>query len=238
MTRKEHLKQLVDGKRALDAQYDKSPPAPFRGWHQRGYLPHCDRPGLVQFVTFRLDDALPVARRAEWLAFDGIADPRERQTRREAYLDAGHGECHLRDPVIAAEVEQALLYFEGARYRLLAWVIMPNHVHVVFAVGDTPLDKVLHNWKRRTAWFANRRLGRAGRFWQPEYWDRYVRDEAHCLQTIRYTEANPVKAGLAREASDWAWSSAHPKWHWEDATATGRWHGARLVLPPERSAGQ
>lgn len=237
MTRQQHLKQVVDGKRALDVRHDQLPPAPFRGWHQRGYLPHCDRPGLVQFVTFRLDDAMPVARRAEWLAFEEIADARERQIQRETYLDAGHGECQLRRPEIAAELERALLHFEGERYRLLAWVVMPNHVHVVFEVGGTPLDKVLHNWKRRTAWFANRVLGRTGRFWQPEYWDRYVREAAHAGRAIRYTEANPVKAGLVREPTAWPWSSANPKWQWEDATATGRWRGARLVRPQERSAG-
>src|SRR5512133_1839035 len=68
-----------------------------KGWHTRGYLPHYDKPGTLQMLTFRLADAMPAERRQEWEALLHIADERERRTRLEAYLDLGYGECVLRD---------------------------------------------------------------------------------------------------------------------------------------------
>src|SRR6266571_7984928 len=70
----------------------------FRGWHERGYVPHRDEPGLTQFVTFRLADGFPAALRGEWAALLEIEDDRERRTEFEAYLDKGRGECYLRRP--------------------------------------------------------------------------------------------------------------------------------------------
>src|SRR5438093_758148 len=64
--------EIARAKRALDEKYGETPPAPFLGWHARGYLPHCDKPGLIQFVTFRLADAMPAERRHEWQALDTI----------------------------------------------------------------------------------------------------------------------------------------------------------------------
>ncbi len=77
----------------------------FRGWHKNGYLPHRDEPGVIQFVTFRLADALPSALRSEWEALLKIADDRKRCIELEAYLDKGRGECHLRRSDIAEVVE-------------------------------------------------------------------------------------------------------------------------------------
>ena len=77
----------------------------FRGWHSRGYLPHFDVPGVRQMITYRLADAMPASRRQEWEALLAIEDERERCIEIEAYLDAGHGECHLRRPEIAAVVQ-------------------------------------------------------------------------------------------------------------------------------------
>src|SRR5262245_4267404 len=94
----------------------------FLGWHSRGYLPHFDAPGTLQFVTYRLEDAMPVSRREEWTTLFDIEDTRERQLKIEAYLDRGYGECHLRAPRVAALIESGFLYFDAQRYRLLAWV--------------------------------------------------------------------------------------------------------------------
>jgi REP element-mobilizing transposase RayT len=66
----------------------------------------------------------------------------------------------------------------------------------------------VHAWKSYTAKQANRHLNQAGAFWAPEYFDRYMRDDAHFAATRAYIEHNPVKAGLCQEASDWAFSSA------------------------------
>ena len=116
------------------------PPTPSpKAWHSRGYLPHLDQPGAVQFITFRLADAVPADVVAAWrteLKLSGeedADDPRAAALRKrvERYADQGHGACWLRDDRIAEVVQNALLRFDGERYRLLAWVIMPNHVHVL-----------------------------------------------------------------------------------------------------------
>ena len=138
-------------------------------------------------------------------------DPRSAELRKriERYADKGYGACWLRDERIAALVQDALLHFDGERYRLLAWVIMPNHVHVLvemlegFALGD-----VVQSWKSFTAKKANRVLNRSGRLWMEDYFDRYVRDEIHLWVTMSYIERNPVEAGLVRRAQDWNWSSS------------------------------
>ena len=90
-------------------------------------------------------------------------------------LDACYGECILRDSVVAALVEDELLHFDDERYRLLAWVVMPNHLHVMIETlrGHT-LAAVLHSWKSYTAKQANKQLGRTGAFWQAEYVDRAI----------------------------------------------------------------
>jgi REP element-mobilizing transposase RayT len=203
------VRELVAGKRRWS-----SPPKRedarrgFRGWHERGYLPHRDEPGLTQFVTFRLADAFPAARRSEWEALWAIENDRERRAQLEAYLDQGHGECHLRRPEIAALVEDALRHYHGQRYELRAWVVMPNHVHLLFKVANVPMSNILEDRKRYTAREANKVLGRRGAFWQADYWDTYMRDAAHELTSRRYIENNPVKAFLVRAPKDWPWSSA------------------------------
>lgn len=230
-SKREHLRRLVAGKRKWS-----KPPADdlkakgFRGWHERGYLPHCDTPGLVQFVTFRLWDSLPAARRGEWehlLAINSRSDAprsesesgvsvsgaqsialREQRIKLEDYLDRGFGECLLRNPRIAAIAETAMLHHHGLRFQMLAWVVMPNHVHALIEVGQTPLSKIVQNWKSIIAVEANKRLGRAGRFWQPEYWDRFMRDEEQKRKAVRYIENNPVKGRLCRTPEEWPCSSA------------------------------
>ena len=100
------------------------------------------------------------------------------------------------------------------RYRLIAWCVMPNHVHVLIAPKES-LFKVVQSWKSYTGRWAMRKnaelgLGVPGRaFWMREYWDRYIRDERHFQQVVDYIHRNPVKTGLCREPQDWPWSSAH-----------------------------
>jgi REP element-mobilizing transposase RayT len=103
-----------------------------------------------------------------------------------------------------------LLHFDGERYRLIAWCLMPNHVHVVIEIVDGySLTDIVRSWKSFSARRANSELGRTGRFWHPDYFDRYMRDERHFAQTVEYVELNPVKAGLASAADEWLWSSAY-----------------------------
>ena len=119
-----------------------------------------------------------------------------RRKRFEAMLDAGHGECLLRRPEIAAIVENALLYFDGARYQLHAWCVMPNHVHVlVTPLAGCSLSMLLHSWKSFTAKAINAALGRRGPVWFEEYFDRRIRDEAHYAAALAYIENNPSRGG-------------------------------------------
>jgi REP element-mobilizing transposase RayT len=180
----------------------------FLGWHERGYLPHCDEPGRVQFVSFRLADAFPEAKRSEWAALLKIEDDRKRRIELEAYLDKGCGACSLRQPEIAKIVEDSLRLRHGEDYDLRAWVIMPNHVHLLIKVFDVPLSHLVAAWKGFTAKEANKVLGRRGKFWQDDYWDTFMRNEEQERRARVYTENNPVKAGLAQERKTWPWSSA------------------------------
>jgi REP element-mobilizing transposase RayT len=174
-----------------------------KGWHSRGYLPHFDSPETVQFVTFRLADGLP---RAVVEALRWQADAAQQIDRR---LDAGLGSCWLGREDVASAVQHAILHFHGNRYRVLAWCIMPNHVHVVLEpASGHRLGTIVHSWKSFTANKANKLIGRTGAFWHDDYFDRYMRDEDHLISTIGYVEQNPVEAGLVETASDWRWSSA------------------------------
>jgi len=209
LTKKQHLKQLVSEKnewcRPLTEEERK---LGFLGWHERGYLPHCDFPNLVQFVTFRLRDSMPASRHAEWGHILKIESARDRRMMLEQYLDRGVGNCELRERRCAQIVEEALLGFHGVRYEILAWCIMPNHVHVLCKVLRTPLWKMIQSWKIHST-VQIRRLQLSVRLlWQREYWDTVMRNEEHHRRAVKYVEANPVKAKLCRTADGWLYSSA------------------------------
>jgi REP element-mobilizing transposase RayT len=182
-------------------------PAPPYGWHHRGYLPHCDHPGLTQFITFRLADALPRAVVQRLAERDELED--EVQWREvDAHLDHGHGGCLLREHRAAGIVATALQHGAAQkRYRLIAWTIMPNHVHVlIHQTGRTPLSAIVASWKGFTARRINAVTGRQGRLWQVDYFDRYIRDADHLEAVIMYIRGNPVQAGLVATAGEWPWS--------------------------------
>jgi len=180
----------------------------FHGWNESGYLPHRDEPGLVQFVTFRLIDSFPESLRSEWAHLLKIEDELQRRTELENYLDMGHGKRYLHTLQIAEIVETALKIFHGTRYELRAWVIMSNHVHVLFKVDTVPMAKIVESWKKHTANKINRALKRRGAFWAAGYFDTYVRNIKHEQTIVRYIENNPVKAKLVTDPKDWVWSSA------------------------------
>jgi REP element-mobilizing transposase RayT len=180
----------------------------FRGWHQRGYLPHFDAPGVTQFITFQLHDSFPVKRRAEWETILCEPDNSAKRKKLEAWLDRGQGECWLRHGNVAELVEKILLEADGCDYRMRAWVVMPNHVHLVVDVRDVPLAKLIGGWKGKSSRLANVLLRHRGQFWHEDYFDTLIRDEAHLKRAIRYTEQNPVKAFLVKDAREWSWSSA------------------------------
>ena len=208
-TKRQYLKQLVSEKSAwCRSLTEEERKLGFLGWHERGYLPHCDFPGLVQLVTFPLHDSMPASRRGEWGHLLKIEDARERRDKLEQYLDRGVGNCVLGDPQAAKITEDALLYFHEERYELLPWCIMPNHVHVLHHVWQTPLSKNVQSWKICSASRASRLRGRAEPFWQREYWDTFMRDAEQERKAIAYIENNPVKVRFCRSCEDWPYSSA------------------------------
>ena len=116
------------------------------------------------------------------------------------------GQCFLRDPRVAQMVQDALRYFDGKRYSLLEWCIMPNHVHLLLQMADGyTLAQTIHSLKSYTANEANKILGRQGPFWWREYFDRYIRDYQHYKRVVCYILNNPVKAGLVKVVEDWPW---------------------------------
>jgi REP element-mobilizing transposase RayT len=178
-------------------------------------LPHLDQPEAAYFLTFRLADAIPadalrayLREREDWL---GTHPPRpwppelEKEFHRkftgrfERWLDRGYGTCLLRDPADAGIVADTLKHFDGERYRLHAWVVMPNHVHVLASLmAGQKLADVLRSWKGFSSRQIHLRRGDSGTLWQKSYFDRIVRDEEHFAKCARYIRNNPAKAGLAR----------------------------------------
>ena len=157
--------------------------APSSQYHRTG-LPHFEAGEVPQHICFRLADSLPQSLLREWeeelQRLPETEQQNERRQRIEAALDQGHGACWLQRPEIATLVRGALCHFNGDRYRLHGWVIMPNHVHVlVTPLGDHSLSGVVHSWKSYTATQANKLLGRSGPFWHADYFDRFMRDEDH-----------------------------------------------------------
>jgi REP element-mobilizing transposase RayT len=180
------------------------------GWYDRGYLPHFDAGETAQFVTFRLADSMPQKLLDEWRT-EAKTDAEFRK-RIEKYLDAGYGECWLRDERVATMVQRAFVHYHGDKYTLHAWVVMPNHAHILFTpLVNEHLPKIMHSIKSYTANEANKLLGRKGLFWQRESFDRYIRNATHFSAVIRYIENNPVTAGLCKTREQWQFSSAYNK---------------------------
>ena len=175
------------------------------------------QPGLVQFITFRLADAVPQflidgwKKELKWAKNLSAKDPRQAILRQriEKYEDAGHGACWLRNEAVAELVQRTILFGDGLKYRVIAWCVMPNHDHTVIAILQGHLlEDILQSWKSYTAHMANKILQRSGKFWFREYHDRYIRGERHLNAAVAYVENNPVKAGLVAAKEHWIWSSA------------------------------
>jgi REP element-mobilizing transposase RayT len=186
---------------------------------QRGRLPHWEKDIGLYFITFHLADSLPqqvlekIAERhrilleakhlkANLLPSQEVLIAEFSPAKLEEYFDRGAGACSLRDPRIAELTVNALRFWEGKRYRLVAWCVMPNHVHVVCRLlPGQQLGKVLLGWKSFTGRKANEILNRSGAFWQREYYDRLIRDGEEFERAVHYVLSNPERAGL----KDWKW---------------------------------
>ncbi len=172
----------------------------------RGQLPHWDGSGVATFVTMRLGDALPEEKLAPWRQEratwrEAHPEPWDTQAqdeyatrflaRIEKWLDVGHGSCVLRDVAHRRVVEDALRHYDGERYVLYAYVVMPNHVHVLFMPNE---GETAHGIIRDLKHFTSHRLKGlqtwSGDFWQREYWDTLVRSAEHFQRIRRYVVGN------------------------------------------------
>ncbi len=176
-------------------------------------LPHWEQEGATYFVTWRLADSVDADTLRIWKqerdAFHELHPKpwdeatekayHERFTRRmELWLDAGHGSCVLREKRCREIMAECLHHFEGIRYELACWVIMPNHVHVLLRpLPGWSLDRILHTWKSFTANRFNEALGREGMLWMDESFDHMVRDKASLERFAKYIRSNPTKAHLS-----------------------------------------
>ncbi len=213
-------------------------------------LPHYHPPRATLFVTFRLADTIPQSELRIYKAQKGTWDEKTKciEARESEFQEfrrnwfakfedilhrANNGPTWLKDDQVAKIVADALLCRDGDVYRLDAYCIMSNHVHVVFAPSlseeelrevslpeglrfvskNPPLDAIMKSLKGYTAWGANRALGRKGTFWEEESYDHVVRDGAEFDRIVNYVLNNPVKAGLVKDWQEWKWSYRRKSQH-------------------------
>lgn len=204
----------------------------------RRYLPHWHPPEATYFITFRLAGTLPrevieqverelLAYRQQKNAQSSLEEERHRFRQYERWLEKSpHGPTWLEQPAVAGVVRAEIHRLDQQRYTLLAYCIMPNHVHLLLDFAgyapaqekETPpprhrdfLNETLRLIKGRSARFANQYLQRRGRFWQPESYDHVVRSPQSLLRIARYIAHNPVTAGLVRFWQHWPFTWVHPE---------------------------
>ncbi|MCO6511703.1 MAG: hypothetical protein J5I65_13015 [Aridibacter famidurans] len=221
----------------------------FKGRYSRR-LPHIHPLDATFFITFRLAGSIP---RNELRRYKRQKEARQHQFSRlqqtekdprilekaeadlsqferdwflrfEEILDGvRHGPKWLADPEIQKIVMEVMQKKASDNYRLLAFCIMSNHVHLVIrpllTVSDLENDRasdrsryltsrstvpeIMKSIKGVSARRANLALARTGSFWERESYDRFVRDETELFRVIRYTIRNPVKAGLITKWQEW-----------------------------------
>jgi len=196
--------------------------------HRRN-LPHWQQGHVWCFVTWRLADSLPKAKLVQWnmerndwikqhpQPWDDVVEAEYHEqfsNQIDLWLDQGSGSCLLRDPSHARIVADALRHFDGNRYIAGSFVVMPNHVHVLFSpLGAYSLSDIVKSWKGFTAHEINKLRGCKGTLWQDEYWDRLVRNEKHFAKCEQYIRDNPVKARLPTGEFIWENGFSNPVNH-------------------------
>jgi len=176
-------------------------------------LPHWQQVGCTYFITYRLADSIPVTEQQLW------RDERNRWLKRnpepwtmrqqriyyrrfveriQNLMDLGYGRCELRAPICSRIVEDSICYFDGKRYDLGDYVIMPNHVHsLVRPYDDVCLSTLLQGWKGFSARQINSALNRSGTLWLDESFDHIVRSAEQLEYLRKYIQENPSRAALS-----------------------------------------
>ncbi|MEO0452611.1 MAG: leucine--tRNA ligase [Verrucomicrobiota bacterium] len=180
--------------------------------HRPRHLPHWQQEASTLFVTWRLADSLPqeklnswYAERQAWMKLHPEpwdietedAYHRKFSSKIDQWLDAGLGDCILQDPRVASIVQEAFLHFDDDRYRIDSFVIMPNHVHILFQLAPgEKVEDIIHSWKSYTSKEILKVIGGSGPVWQSDYWDRIIRSVEHEIKVREYILQNPEKANL------------------------------------------
>jgi len=203
---------------------------------RRRDLPHWDVPGATDFVTSCLEGSIPAQGLLDIASFEKTLRQRSRPigmkpadgathswkqgfARIDFWLDRQPAVPHLEQPKLAKIVRDSLLHFDGQRYDLLSYVVMPRYFHWVFKPRDewvnslkgeqSPRQRIMQSVKRYTALECNHARHVPGTFWQEESYDHWVRDADELDRIIHDVEDNPVKAGLVSRPELWPFSSAH-----------------------------
>ena len=177
-------------------------------------LPHWHQNEKYVFVTFRLADSLPQNKlnelRDEKLKWEKLHPlPRSEKDEKEyqklfgsvidRWLDNNYGACLLQKDENRAIVENALHFYDGLRYELISYVVMPNHVHIlVRALGDREILSTIYSIKNYTARQINKATGSRGHLWQSESFDRLIRSEEHLKRVIHYIVRNNPRLAWVR----------------------------------------
>jgi REP element-mobilizing transposase RayT len=225
-----HLEEKLEARTAPKFRWGRRscPSAFISMMYSRRRLPHWVPDNAFVFVTWRLAGTLPhsILERKQ-------GSPGERFAAADRELDRSVcGPLWLKDERVAQTIVEALYYGAQVKawYELHAWVVMPNHVHVIWK-PIVSMSRILHWLKSVTAKRAKRILGLDVKaFWQDESYDHWIRSDKELSKLIRYVELNPVKAGLARSIEAWPWSSANFAALDESLT-----QATRSPAPPNRS---
>ncbi len=209
----------------------------------RRSLPHIQPVNAYYFVTTRLVDSIP---RSILLKLEMEREDFERQLKRvkdeakraelkhdferkhfkkydEALDKIAAGPVWLGNERVAKIAMNAVKYYDGIRYELLSCCIMPNHMHLVFWMGEENVKRfseslrrnrvspyivtnTMQSIKKYTAIRANRILKRSGQFWARESYDHVIRNARSLQRVVKYVLNNPVKAGLVEQPDDWKWN--------------------------------
>ncbi len=210
------LERAVECRRVVGSPYLN--PSRVINKHRHG-LPHWHQDSTFCFITWRLADSLPAELVRNWNTDREIwekahpkpwtnEEAKEFQARfgdrLEEWLDQGAGRCLLAETICATEVEMALHFFNGQRYQLHSYVVMPNHVHVLVRLFDGfPVQKIVQNWKERSAKAINAALRQTGTVWMPGYFDRLIRSDDHFRFVSGYIASNPASAKLKAGFALW-----------------------------------
>lgn len=190
----------------------------WRGWYFHTPKPEPEIPYDVQLISLRLADALPPKALEQMNVDARMVQPAERvlfkRQRTQVILNAQHGCCALHNPKLARAVLDVLEDQHAKKYKLIAWCILPNQLHVLIE-PCFPVGRIIQDWRVLTTRWAlqhNEALGlglNGKRLWLKRCQDRYIPDNKQLAKALETLHQSPVEAGLCEQPEDWCWSSAH-----------------------------